>query len=195
MGISNAAALVIISLYPIISPLFAVIGSLGALIVFGSDKAKGVYEYLIAYGVNPSSIFWSVVVSAIGLTTIALGVTIPIVTVALIVLNKSIPFEFVELVLIYTIPLSYTVTMFTTMIGMIWSSLTTRRMRVNSPVGLAPIFGIIPLLIVLVVSERIPAGNLTLVAGSAALALVFAVVLMIGVSSKKMVRERFIFNG
>ena len=147
LGITNAGALVIVSIYPIFSPLFAVIGSLGALMIFASDKAKGVYEYLISYGVDTSTIFWSTVLSAVGMVTIVLGVTLTVVTSLLVALNGSIPFEYVELVLIYTIPLDYSVTMFTTIIGMIWSSLTTRRAGVNSPVGLAPIFGMIPMVI------------------------------------------------
>ena len=54
LGITNAGALVIVSIYPVISPLFAVIGSLGALMIFVSDKGKGVYEYLISYGIETS---------------------------------------------------------------------------------------------------------------------------------------------
>ncbi|MGI0091584.1 MAG: YhfC family glutamic-type intramembrane protease [Nitrososphaerales archaeon] len=194
LGISNPGALVIISVYPIISPLFAVIGSLGALMIFASDKAKGVYEYLIAYGVNTSSIFWSIILSAVGMATIVLAVSLPVVTGILIALNGSVPSEFIELVLIYTIPLAYAVTMFTAIIGMVWSSLTTRRAGVNSPVGLAPVFGIVPIVIVLLVSESIPPRYLTLLVGVVALALVLLVTVLISVSSKKMVKERFISN-
>jgi hypothetical protein len=194
LGITSAGALVIVSLYPIISPLFSVIGSLGALMIFASDKAKGVYEYLISYGVNTSTIFWSTVLSGLGLVTIVLGVSLAVVTSVLAALNGSIPFQYVELVLIYTIPLSYSVTMFTTIIGMIWSSLTTRRAGVNSPVGLAPIFGMIPILFVLVLSESIPSRYLTPLVAGISLLLVLLVAVLIAVSNRKLVRERFISN-
>ena len=186
--------MVILSIYPIISPLFVIIGSLGALMVFASDKAKGVYEYLIAYGVNTSSIFWSIVLAAIGLVSLILVISVSAVSVTLIALNGFIPFEFIELLLIYTIPLSYTVTMFTTILGMIWSSLTTRRTGVNSPVGLAPVFGIIPIMAVLITAQSIGPSYLILLVGSVSIALILLVIAIIALSSKKMVRERFISN-
>lgn len=192
LGISNTSSLVIISIYPIITPLFAVIGSFGALMIFVSDKTKGVYEYLIAYGINTSSIFWSIVLSAIGLATIVLAVSLSISITILYALNGFIPYQFVELILIYTIPLTYAVTMFTTVLGMIWSSLTTRRAGLNSPIGLAPIFGFIPIVLVLVVSELVPSSYVILLVGGVSLLLVLIVAITIGVSNKKMVRERFI---
>ncbi|MGA2874864.1 MAG: hypothetical protein ABSE82_04900 [Nitrososphaerales archaeon] len=195
LGITNAGTLVIVSIYPIFSPLFAVIGSLGALMIFASDKAKGVYEYLISYGVNTSTIFWSTILSAVGLVTIVLGISLTVVTSILAILNGSIPFQYVELVLIYTIPLSYSVTMFTTIIGMIWSSLTTRRAGVNSPVGLAPIFGMVPMIFVIIVSESVPSSYLVPLVSGVSLALVLMVIVMIAISNKKIVRERFISSG
>jgi hypothetical protein len=192
LGITNVGALVIVSIYPVFSPLFTVIGSLGALMIFVSDKSKGVYEYLIAYGVNTSSIFWSIVLAAVGLASLVLVVSLSVVTAILYSLNHSIPFEFVELILIYSIPLTYAATMFTTMIGMVWSSLTTRRAGINSPVGLAPIFGIFPIIAVFILSEFIPATYVVPLVGGVALGLIVAVAVMIAVSNKKMVRERFI---
>ena len=124
-----------------------------------------------------------------------LGISLTVVTSILAILNGSIPFQYVELVLIYTIPLSYSVTMFTTIIGMIWSSLTTRRAGVNSPVGLAPIFGMVPMIFVIIVSESVPSSYLVPLVGGVSLALVLLVIVMIAVSNKKIVRERFISSG
>lgn len=195
LGINNAGALVIVSIFPFFSPLFTVIGSMGALMIFASDKAKGVYEYLISYGVETSSIFWSIIISAVGLVTIVLGVSIPIVTAVLLALNHTLPFQYVELILIYTVPLSYAASIFMTMIGMLWASLTTRRTGVNSPVGLAPIFGILPVMVVFLLSETIGSNYLVLLAGGFSLALILVVALMIAVANGKMVRERFISSG
>ena len=130
--------------------------------------------------------------SAVGLVTIILSISISIVTVVLFFSNGSIPFQYVELLIIYTIPLSYTVAMFTTMIGTIWSSLTTRRAGVNSPVGLAPIFGVLPLTVVLVISEIIGTSYLTIFTGGVSAALLVVVAVTIFASNKRMVRERFI---
>ena len=112
----------------------------------------------------------------------------------LIATGGSISIGFVELVTFYVIPISYTSSMFMSMAGMIWSSLATRRAGVNSPVGLAPVLGIIPVMGVLLLSTRVGAGNFILLVGSVSVALVFIVGVMIAVSNKKMVRERFLSN-
>ena len=54
----------------LILPMFAILGSLGGLLVFSSDRSKGVHEYLIAYGVDTSTIFWSTIASTLCLVTI-----------------------------------------------------------------------------------------------------------------------------
>ena len=190
----NGATQVLSQIPALVLPLFAIIGSMGGLMIFTSDKTKGVYEYLIAYGVNISSIFWSIVLATIGLASIVLVVSISGTVGILIATGGSISIGFVELVTFYVIPISYTSSMFMSMAGMIWSSLATRRAGVNSPVGLAPVLGIIPVMAVLLLSSRVGAGNFILLVGSVSVALVFIVGVMIAVSNKKMVRERFLSN-
>jgi hypothetical protein len=195
LGIHNSVALIIVSIFPLLSPLLTVVGALGALMIFASDKAKGVYEYLISYGVDTSTIYWSIIISAAGLVTIVLGISVPVVTMVLFAINRSLPFQYVELILVYTIPLSYAATIFMTMVAMIWTSLTTRRTGMNSPVGIAPLFGILPVVVVLLLSETLAPAYLTLLTGGVTLALIGLVALMIAVVNKKMVRERFISSG
>ena len=93
--------------YPLILPIVAVLGSLGALMIFSSDKEKGVYEYLIAYGVDPSTIFWSVIVATIGIVALVLAVSLVVTIGALAVTGGALSVGFGELILFYTIPLSY----------------------------------------------------------------------------------------
>lgn len=190
----NGTAQVLSQIPALTLPLFAIIGSMGGLMIFTSDKTKGVYEYLIAYGVSISSIFWSIVLATVGLTSIVLVVSIASTVGILIVTGASISFAFVELVIFYVIPISFTSSMFMSMAGMLWSSLATRRAGVNSPVGLAPVLGIIPVMAVLLLSSRVGAGNFILLVGSVSIALVLIVIAMIAVSNKKMVRERFLSN-
>ncbi len=187
----------LISVIPMIIPVFAVVGSMGALMIFVSDKVKGVYEYLIAYGVNTFSIFWSIVISSIGLAGILLAVTIPVSFVAVNVIASTIPTIFIQLIFLYTIPLGIAVTMFMTMAGMIWSALTTRRAALNSPVGLAPIIGLAPMIVVLVTSEifanQDPDILLYFVSG-VSVVIIIIVFSLIAIAGKKMTRERFLGN-
>ena len=190
----NGATQALSQIPALILPLFAIIGSMGGLMIFTSDKTKGVYEYLIAYGVSISNIFWSIVLATVGLASIVLVVSIASTVGILIATGASISFAFVELIVFYAIPISYTSSMFMSMAGMIWSSLATRRAGVNSPVGLAPVLGIIPVMAVLILSSRVGAGNFILLIGMVSIALVLIVGVMIAVSNRNMVRERFLSN-
>jgi hypothetical protein len=183
----------VISAIPVlILPVFAVMGSYGALMIFVSDKDKGVYEYLIAYGVNPSKIFWSIVLTSIGLASIILGID-TLINLAIALSSGAASFR-LELLIFYVIPISYAVSMFMSMVGMMWSFLAVRRTGINSPVGVISIIGYLPVLAVLVISLIIPAGDVLIFAGSVSLALFIAVGIVIRVSSTKMVRERFLSN-
>lgn len=180
-------------IYPLLLPLTTIIGATGALMVFSSDKAKGVYEYLIAYGVNPSTIFWSVVVASIGLVSIILIVSVPVAAIVFALLGLALPSTFNELLILYSIPLSFTSTAFMTMAGMIWQSLSTRRAGLNSPVGAAPVLGIVPVMTVFLLSLLLHA-DLILLVGAVSLAVLVSLGVMTGVANKKMQRERFLSN-
>ena len=194
-AVTRSAGSIIVSQIPaLVVPLAAVVGSLGGLMIFASDKAKGVFEYLIAYGVNISSIFWSIVLATVGLVSIVLVISISSTFAILFALGAPISYSFVELLIYYSIPISYTGAMFMSMAGMIWTSLATRRAGLNSPVGAAPMLGIAPILVVLILSSRVGSGNFLLLVGSVSLALIVTVGVMVGVSNRKMVRERFLSN-
>ncbi len=102
------------------------------------------------------------------------------------------PVAEIELLLVYSIPLSYAAAAFMSMSGMVWSFLTTRVAGVNSPVGLAPILGIAPVFVVLLLSTAVGPGAFTLLTAAATLTLIVAVVSMMVVANKKMVRERLL---
>ena len=194
-NVTRAAGGAIVSEIPaLVVPLAAVMGSLGGLMIFASDKAKGVYEYLIAYGVNISSIFWSIVLATVGLVSLVLVISVSSTFAILLALGAPISYSFVEILIFYSIPISYTGAMFMSMAGMIWTSLATRRSGLNSPVGAAPMLGIAPILVVLILSSKVGSGNFILLVSSASLALLAIVGVMIGVSNRKMVRERFLSN-
>ena len=53
------------SSFPFLLPIFGVVGSMGALVVFTNDRVKGVLEYLLAYGLSPRAIFANVLAAAL----------------------------------------------------------------------------------------------------------------------------------
>ena len=178
--------------FPHMLPVFAAMGGVGALMVFVSDKSKGVYEYLIAYGVSVYDIFWSTVLATLGLVSIVLAVALGGTAAFTLATGGSVPAGEVELLLLYSIPLSYAAAAFMSMSGMVWSFLTSRIAGVNSPVGLAPILGLMPVMLVLILSSAVGPGTFILLTAGATLVLVVAVASMMVVANKKMVRERLL---
>ena len=176
----------------LILPMFAIIGSIGGLLVFTSDRNKGVYEYLIAYGVDTATIFWSTIAATLVLALIPLSAGIAEALVGL-ALGSGVTVTFVELLLFYTIPLSLASAAFMCAAGMIWSALTTQMAGVNSPVGIAPILGIAPVMAVLLIASG-AGGFFLYVAGGASLLLLMGAAGMVYLGTKRMVRERFLSN-
>jgi hypothetical protein len=173
--------------------MYVVMGSFGGLMVFVSDRTKGVYEYLIAYGVNVYEIFWSTLLVTLGLVSIILGVSLTGNIAILLLMGGSIQPAMIELLLIYTIPISYASVAFMTMAGMIWSSLTARVPGVNSPIGICTLLGLGPVLATLILSMVFSAsGNFLLVVGGVTLILVALVAVMMVVANKRMNRERLL---
>ena len=192
-SIADEEILFISQLGTLMLPLFAVMGSVGGLMVFVSDRTKGVYEYLIAYGVNVYEIFWSTLLVSFGLITIVLGISITGNVVLSLLFSGSIPFSMIETLLIYTIPLSYASSAFMCMAGMIWSSLTVGIPGVNSPVGISMILGIGPSLVVMLLGGFfIGSSYFMMLVGGVTLILIVLVVAMLVAANKMMNRERLL---
>jgi len=183
-------------LFPLLLPVFTVLGASGALMIFASDREKGVYEYMLAYGVDVSTIFWSMIAATAALAGLVLVVSLAVSVSVLAVTNPgALTLVFGELVVLYTLPLSFAAATFMTMAGMLWSQLTARRPGVNSPVGIAPLLGIAPVLAVLILAVGPGSGHILYVVGGASAAMIIAVAVMASVAGGKMQRERFISNG
>jgi ABC-type transport system involved in multi-copper enzyme maturation permease subunit len=180
-------------MFPLMLPLYAVMGSFGGLMVFVSDRTRGVYEYLIAYGVNVYEIFWSTLLVTLGLVTIVLGISITGNIAIILLMGGSIQPAMIEMLLIYTIPISYTSVAFMTMAGMMWSSITRRVAGVNSPIGVSTLLGMAPVLTVVLLSSLFTGSNtFMLLVGGVSLILVALVIAMMVLANKKMNRERLL---
>ncbi|HEV2519971.1 MAG TPA: hypothetical protein VGX00_05045 [Thermoplasmata archaeon] len=178
--------------FPLELPLFAALGSTGGLMTFTSDRTKGVFEYLIAYGMPPRSLFLNGLLATAVMAAIVLGLALTVGVGAASASGVSLSTDFVKSVGLYTIPMSFAGALFTSTVGMIWTSISTPRTGINSPVGLAPMVGIGPIILVLIAAESVPASEFYYVTTGAAIAIIAAVVALIAMSSALMGRERFL---
>ncbi|MEM3671270.1 MAG: hypothetical protein QW767_05965 [Thermoprotei archaeon] len=192
--VSRAAAgrVVAAEIFPLIIPVFAVMASMGGLMVYVSDRSHGVYEYLLSYGVNIYDIFGSVLASSLVLVSVSLAATSAATLGFLSLEHITLPQQTVKLLLVYSIPVGYAASAFMTVAGVLWSSLTVRVTGVNSPVGIAPLLGVGPILLVLLASEASGSlGSLT-VAGVGTAGIVVATVGLIVYAGRRMSAERLL---
>ncbi len=142
------------SSYPLILPIFASVGSMGGLAVFSSDRLKGTLEYLMAYGLTPRQLFVNFLVSSLALVSIVVGVGLGAGLGVYLARGHALTTGLAVALGLYTVPMSYAASAFATTVGMYWSALSSPRVGLNSPIGLAPFIGILP-----------PVGTLLIVAG------------------------------
>jgi hypothetical protein len=180
------------TVFPLELPLFGVLGSTGGLMTFTSDRTKGVFEYLISYGVRPRTLFFNGLASTAALTSIILGLALAVGLGAAVARGVPITTGLEMTLALYTIPVSYGGALFTAMVGMSWAAISTPRTGINSPVGLAPMVGVGPVLFVLLLAETAPASEYYYFTGGGALVIIAATVGLLAVSGRLMGRERFL---
>ncbi|MCI4351463.1 MAG: hypothetical protein L3K15_08125, partial [Thermoplasmata archaeon] len=76
LSVPHGGPKIVLQIYPLQGTLYLALGSTGALMVFTSDRSKGVLEYLIAYGVSPSTLFWNGVLATAGLVSVVLAASL-----------------------------------------------------------------------------------------------------------------------
>lgn len=146
-------------------PIFAVVAGLGGLMVFTNDRIKGVFEYLIAYGIPPRRLLANTLVASLLLVTVLVGSTLAVGLGTYVAAGSSISSTFALTLGLYTVPMSYAATAFAGTVGMYWTSLSSPRAGINSPVGLIPIVGIAPPVVALVLVAIAPAFALAITVG------------------------------
>jgi hypothetical protein len=178
--------------FPLELPIFAVLGSTGGLMTFTSDRTKGVFEYLIAYGIPPRTLFVDGLLSTAAMSSIILGLSLTVGVSAALTRGATLGGDFAMSLALYTVPMSFAGALFTSTVGMIWSSVSSPRTGINSPVGIAPMIGIAPTVLVLLVAETVPASEFYYVTDGASIAIIAAVVGLLALSARLMGRERFL---
>ncbi len=181
-----------VAVFPLEIPLFASLGSMGGLMLFVGDRSKGVLEYFISYGVRPRTLFVNCLLVTMALTTIVLGGSLAVGLGGYLGAGNPLSTDLENSLLGYTIPMAYASALFASIGGIIWSALSTPRMGLNTPVGLAPILGVAPPVVVLIVAEGVDKAAYYEVTLGATLAFLALVVLLLVASSRLMDRERYL---
>lgn len=178
--------------YPVLIPLFAVLGSMGGLQTFASDRTKGVFEYLIAYGVSPRSLFTNGLVCTAALVSLVVSIALVIPLTLAVTTGAGISMRLAQAILLYTLPMSFAASLFTATVGMIWAAASTPRSGINGPVGIAPLIGVGPTLVGEIVAEALPAGDFFYVSTGLAFGILAAMAGLLALSARLMSRERFL---
>lgn len=178
--------------FPLEIPLFAILGSTGGLMTFASDRTKGVFEYLIAYGIPPRNLFFNGLISTIAMSSIILGVGLGVGLSDAALHGVALNLTLFQGLAYYAVPVSYAGALFTSTVGMIWSAVSTPRTGINSPVGIAPLIGIGPTILVLVLAESAPASEYYYITTGAAVLILALVIGLLALSARLMGRERFL---
>lgn len=139
-----------VSALPTVLPIFGVMGSMGGMMVFSNDRLKGVFEYLIAYGVSPRRLFANTMLASLGVMSIQVGVSVALGLGLALVQWHTIPVALWGLLVLYSVPMSYASAALACMAGMYWTVLSSPRAGMNSPMGLMPVVGIAPPVMTLV---------------------------------------------
>ncbi len=179
------------SAFPILLPIFTVLGAIGGLTVFANDRIKGTFEYLLAYGVPPRRIFTEVLITSLTLVSIELVLTLALGLGLYVALGNGISSDLLLGLALYAIPESYACAALMAMLGVFWTSLASPRAGINSPVGLAPAFGILPQIVTLILSgvfsaylDEVLIGNVVVV--------VVIVLALLTLTNRLLPRERLL---
>jgi len=166
------------TIVPLLIPVLANTGTMGGMLVFTNDRVKGVLEYLLAYGVSPRRIFMNVLVASFVqvsiVTTLAIGAGVTVHFAS----GYGVDATFVRATLTYSVPMNFAVAAFVSTAGMFWTSLSTPRSGMNSPLGLLPLLGIAPPGLVLILTEALPGYYFVLTSGAAVVIAVAAIALI-----------------
>lgn len=173
-------------------PVFAAVGGMGALQVFTNDRLKGVFEYLLAYGVSARRLFANSLGAALVLVTIVVATSLAVGLGEFYARRHAISQNVAVLLVVYSVPMSYATVAFSSTIGMFWTSFSSPREGMNSPIGLVPLFGVAPPVLTLVLLGIAQNASPFLVPLAAVLVVSAVVLGLVGSVDRLLRRERLL---
>jgi hypothetical protein len=186
------------SSYPLFLPIFGVVGSMGGLVVFTTDRTKGVLEYLIAYGYSPRRLFSNVLLTTLVLVSIVVGIGVSVSLGVYFAQGHTITSNLAIGLGVYAVPMTFACAAFASTVGVYWTALSSPRQGINSPVGLIPFIGILPALatlfviIAIALSGPVSTTTLLLILGSAMGLVAFVVIVLLVSMGRLLRRERLL---
>ncbi len=190
IGVASAA--VFASFVPLLLPVYMVLAGMGGLMVFTSDRMKGVYEYLLAYGLTPRRLFLNAILASLVLVATVLGLALGVGLAVFVGRGNTVTGPLAVALALYTVPMSFTAVAFAATVGMYWSSVSSPREGLVSPVGLAPLVGVLPPLVTLFVGNAVGGAYADLAVVLALLVFVLVVLALIAAVDRLLPRERFL---
>ncbi len=184
--------------FPVLLPIFAAVGSMGGLVVFSNDRIKGVLECLMAYGISPRRLFTNALAASLVLASVVLVGSIGVGVGVDLAAGHPLTRNLALFLTVYSIPMSYVSAAFAATIGMYWTALSSPRAGMNSPIGLAPFFGILPPVTTLVlfaalgIAGDVSDGFFLAVAAAVAGGVAVIVGLLLGLIGRLLRRERLL---
>ncbi len=144
MGLQNVSLYLVAMILPFIAPVFTVVGTMMAPAFYSEDRENGFFEFILSSTkYETSDIFWAIVLTAVIVATVTIAISVAEILVVFLLMNGSIPSLFLRELLVYTIPISIIGVLIGTSIAFASQAMTRRMTFVNSPAGLAPVFGVI----------------------------------------------------
>lgn len=144
LGLRDVSLYLVAIILPFIAPVFTVVGTMMAPALYSEDRENGFFEFILSSTkFDTSDIFWAIILTAVIVAAITITIAIGEILVVLFIMNGSIPPLFLRELLIYTAPISIVAVLIGTSLAFISQALTRRMTLVNSPAGLAPVFGVI----------------------------------------------------
>lgn len=201
LGLRDTSLYLVALILPFIAPVFTVVGTMMAPALYSEDRENGFFEFILSSTkYETRDIFWAIVLTAVIVAAITIVIAISEILAVVFALNGGVPELFLRELLVYTAPISIIAVLIGTCIAFASQALTKRITVVNSPAGLAPVFGVVVAVIPLffsVFSARgvfgsVDFNQLYLILGSYVAGAFVLFLVVFYFTTARMLRERFL---
>ncbi len=201
LGLRDVSLYLVALILPFIAPVFTVVGTMMAPALYSEDRENGFFEFVLSSTrFEAKDIFMAIVLTAVIVAAITIAISITEILIVIFALNGSLPQLFLKELLIYTAPISIISVLIGTSIAFASQAMTRKMTFVNSPAGLAPVFGVIVAVVPLFFSifsarglfGQVDFNQLYLILGAYVAGAFVLFLIVFFFTTSRMVRERFL---